>query len=133
MMKSKQVFCSYSDPSVLVLTEKGIEDPRAYITVYDLKSYTIQHLKTHLMYRRDSWKNVETLKEAKVKILQYFRLRAENKLIDQTPNKMFLIKKAKLMDVNLEKEYLNNLSNTPTFLNCQTEAWLMACQKFFCY
>ena len=57
-----------------------------------------------------------------MKILQYFRLRAENKLIDQTPNKMFLIKKAKLMDVNLEKEYLNNLPNTLTFLNCQTEA-----------
>ena len=132
-MKSKQVFCSYSDPSVLVLTEKGIEDPHAYITVYDLKSYTIQHLKTNLMYRRDSLKNLETLKDAKVKILQYFRLRTENKLIDQTPNKMFLIKKAKLMDLNLGKEYLSNLPNTPTFLICQNEASLMACQKFICY
>ena len=56
-----------------MLTEKDIEDPAVYINLHDLKSYTIQHLKTWLTYRADSLKNVETLKEAQVKVLQYFK------------------------------------------------------------
>ena len=79
MIKSKQVLCSYSGPSVLILVEKDNEDPNVYLTIYDLKSYTTQLLKTWLMYRRDSLKNVETLKEARVRVLQYLRLRAEKK------------------------------------------------------
>ena len=74
------------------------------------------------MYRRDPLKNVKILKEAKVKIIQYFRLRTEKKFIDQTPIKAFLMKKAKLMDLSLGKQNLNNFSNTPTILNCETEA-----------
>ena len=79
MIKSKQVFCSTSDLSVLILKENEIEETGVYITICDLKSYTIQHLKTWLMYRRDSLKNVKTLKEVKVKVLQFFRLRTEKK------------------------------------------------------
>ena len=106
MIKSKQVCCSHSDLSVLILKENDIKQPSVYNTSYDLKSYTIQHLKTWLTYRRDSLKNVETLKEVKVKVLQFFGLRTEKKLIDQAPSKICLIKKAKLMHLTLG---LNNL------------------------
>ena len=65
-----------------------------------------------MTHRGDSLKNVETLKEAQVKVLQYFKLGTENKLIDPTPNKIWLSKKAKLMDL-IKKEYLKNLPNAP--------------------
>ena len=93
----------------MVLTEKDIEDPAVYIKLHDLKSYTIQHLKTWLTYRGDSLKNVETLKEAQVKV----KLRTEKKLIDPTPNKIWLSEKAKLMSLTLKKENLKNLPNAP--------------------
>ena len=73
-----------------MLIEKDIEDPIVYINLHDLKSYTIQHLKTWLIYRGDSLKNVEILKETQVKVLQYFKLGTEEKLIDPTPNKIWL-------------------------------------------
>ena len=63
--------------------------------------------------RENSLKNVETLKEAQVKVLQYFKLETEKKLIDPTPNKMWLSKKAKLMSLTLKKENLKNLPNAP--------------------
>ena len=81
--------------------------------LYNLKSYTIQHLKTWLTYRGDPLKNVETLKEAQVKVLQYFKLGTEKKLVDPTPNKIWLSKKAKLMGLSLKKENLKNLPNAP--------------------
>ena len=73
-----------------MLTEKDIEDPAVDINLHDLKSYAIQDLKTWLTYRGDSLKNVETLKEVQVKVLQYFKLGgSEKKLIDPTPNKIY--------------------------------------------
>ena len=105
-----------------MLTEKDIEDPAVYINLHDLKSYTIQHLKTWLTYWGDSLKNVETLKEAQVKVLQHFKLGTEKKLIYPTPNKVWLSKKAKVMGLTLKKENLKNLPNAPKdfFLTCQT-------------
>ena len=55
-------------------------------------------------------KNVKTLKEAQVNILQYFKLGPEKKLIDPTPNKIWLNKKANL---TLKKKILKNLSSAP--------------------
>ena len=87
-----------------MLTEKDIEDPAVYINLHDLKSYTIQNLKTWLTCRGDSLKNVETLNEAQLKVLQYSKVGTEKKLIDPTPNKIWLTKKAKLMGLILKKE-----------------------------
>ena len=66
-----------------------------------------------MTYRGDSLKNVETLKEAQVKVLQYFKLGVEKNLIDPTPNKIWPSKKAKLMILTLKKKNLKNLPNTP--------------------
>ena len=96
-----------------MLTEKDIEDPAVYINLHDLESYTIQHLKTWLTYGGDSLRDVETLKEAQVKVLQYLKLGTEKKLIVPTPNKIWLSKKAKLMGFTLKKENLKNLPNVP--------------------
>ena len=96
-----------------MLTEKDIKDPAVYINFHNLKSYTVQHLKTWLTYRGDSLKNVETLKEAQFKVLQYFKLRTEKKLIDPTANKIWLSKKGKLMSLTLKKENLKNFPNAP--------------------
>ena len=94
-------------------TEKDIEDPAVYINLHDLKSYTIHHLKTWLTYRGDSLKNVGTLNEDQVKVLQYFKLVTGKKLINPTPNKIWLSKNAKLMGLTLKKENFKNLSNAP--------------------
>ena len=83
------------------------------MNLYDLKSYTTQHLKIWLTYRGDSLKNVETLKEAPVKLFQYFRLGTKKNLIDWTPNKIWLSNKAKLMGLTVKKENLKNLPNAP--------------------
>ena len=66
-----------------------------------------------MTYRGDSLKNVETLKEAQFKVLQYFKLRTEKKLIDPTANKIWLSKKGKLMSLTLKKENLKNFPNAP--------------------
>ena len=66
-----------------------------------------------MTYRGDPLKNAETLKEAQVKVLQYFKLGTEKKLVDPTPNKIWLSKKAKLMGLSLKKENLKNLPNAP--------------------
>ena len=62
-----------------MLTRKNIKDPAVYIFLHDLKLHTIQHLKIWLTYRGDLLKNVETLKETQMKLLQYFKLGTENK------------------------------------------------------
>ena len=69
-----------------------------------------------MTYRGDSLKNVETLKEAQVKVLQYFKLGVEKNVVDLTPNKIWLSKKAKLqrkLILTLKKENLKNLPNAP--------------------
>ena len=43
--------------------------------------------------------------------MQYFKLGAVKKLIDPTPNKIWLSNKAKLMVLTLKKENLKNLPN----------------------
>ena len=86
-----------------------MEDPAVYINLHGLKSYTIQHLKTCLMYRGDSLKNVKTLKEAQVQSIAILQARDRKKLIDPIPNKILLSKKAKLMGLTLKKEHLKNL------------------------
>ena len=43
--------------------------------------------------------------------MQYFKLGTEKKLIDPTPNKIWLRKKAKLMGLTLKKENLKHLPN----------------------
>ena len=45
--------------------------------------------------------------------MQYFRLETEKKLIDPTPKKIWLSKKAKLMGLTLKKETLKKLCNAP--------------------
>ena len=80
--------------------------------------------------RGDSLKNLETLKEAQAKVLQYFKLWTEKELIDPTPNKMWLGNKAKLMGLTLKKENLKNLPNAPedfvcfiTIKKCEETLW----------
>ena len=66
-----------------------------------------------MAYRRDSLKNAEALKEAQVKVLQYFKLGTEKKLTDSTPSKIWLSEKAKLMGLTLKEENLKNLPDAP--------------------
>ena len=45
------------------------------------------HLQNWLLYRGDTLKGIADLKDAQVKILQYFKQRTEQKLYDLTPTK----------------------------------------------
>ena len=62
-----------------MLTEKDIEDPAVYINRHDLKSYTIQHLKTWLTYRGDLLQNVETLKKSSIQSIAVLQARDRKK------------------------------------------------------
>ena len=66
-----------------------------------------------MAYRRDPLKNAEALKEAQVKVLQYFKPGTEKKLTDSTPSKIWLSEKAKLMGLTLKEENLKNLPDAP--------------------
>ena len=45
------------------------------------------HLQNWLLYRGDTLKGIANLRDAQVKILQYFKQRTEQKLYDLTPTK----------------------------------------------
>lgn len=66
------------------------------------KSYIIQNLKAYLKYRGDSSRHCRTLK-----LVQNLKTDGK-KIVDPALNKLLLSKKARLMDVALKKQSLNN-------------------------
>ena len=45
------------------------------------------HLRNWDLYRGDALKNILSLRDAQLKVLQYFKQRTEEKLYDPNPNK----------------------------------------------
>ena len=96
-------FIYFSDPSVIVLTEHDIDDPHVHIDIENIRAYSMGHLQNWLLYRGDTLKGIANLRDAPVKVLQYFKQRTEQKLYDPNPNKKWLSKKARMMGMTLKK------------------------------
>ena len=71
------------------------------------------HLQNWLLYRGDTLKGIADLKDAQVKILQYFKQRTEQKLYDLIPNKKRQSEKARMMGMTLKKNTLKDMPNIP--------------------
>ena len=70
-------------------------------------------LQNWLLYRGDTLKGIADLKDAQVKILQYFKQRTEQKLYDLIPNKKRQSEKARMMGMTLKKNTLKDMPNIP--------------------
>ena len=61
----------------------------------------MEHLQNWLLYRGDILKGIVNLKDAQVKVLQYFS--TEHKLYDPTSSKIWLPQNKQLMRITLKK------------------------------
>ena len=80
-------FIYLSDPSVIVLTGHDIDDPHVHIEIENIRTYSMGHLQNWLLYQGDTLKGIANLRDAEVKVLQYFKQKTEQKLYDPTPDK----------------------------------------------
>ena len=94
-------YCCFIDPASIKLTEDDVDDPQIHVDIENLPSYTIDHLKQWLIYRGDKLHNIDTLKYAQVRVIQYFENHTNNDIIDPTAKKNFLRKKADKLGVIL--------------------------------
>ena len=69
-------FIYFSDPSVIVLTKHDKDDPHVHIDIENIRTYSMGHLQNWLLYRGDTLKGIANLRNAKVKVLQYFKQKA---------------------------------------------------------
>ena len=85
---------------------KGIGDATVGDDIHKLNTYAFQYLK-QWFYRQ---KGVQSLKNAKVKVLQYHTLGISTILYDPTPERKWLSKKIQSIGVSLKS---NNLKIVP--------------------
>ncbi|XP_057291246.1 uncharacterized protein LOC130613905 [Hydractinia symbiolongicarpus] len=86
----------------IILTEDDISDPHIHIDFEKLSNYKVEHLKRWLVFRGDTLQGITTLKEAQVRVMSYFENKTEAKIVDPTPDKIWLRKKAEKMGVILK-------------------------------
>ena len=72
------------DYSLVVLTEVDIDDPRVHIDLNSLLLYSRDHLLQWLKFRGDELKHIETMKEIRSRVLQYFHNKTDSQLVDPT-------------------------------------------------
>ena len=60
------------DYSLVVLTEVDIDDPRVHVDLDKLTTYDRDHLLQWLKFRGDELKHIDTMKEIRTRVLQYF-------------------------------------------------------------
>ena len=72
---------------MIVLTEHDIDDRHVHIDIENIQIYSIGHVQNWLFYPGDTLKGIANLRDAKVKVLQYFKQKTEQKLYGPTPNK----------------------------------------------
>ena len=77
------------------------------IDIDKLSSYKIEHLKKCLIYRGDRLHNIQSLKSAQVRVLEYFDNGTNNTIVDPTPKKVWLRKKAESIGVILSLLFQN--------------------------
>ena len=106
-------FFFFPDPSVIVLTVLDVDDLHVHIDIENIRTYSMEHLQNWLLYRGDTLKGTANLRDAQVKVLQYFKQRTKQKLYDPTPNKKWLSKKVRMMGMTLKKNTLKDMPHVP--------------------
>ena len=81
------------------MTEADIDDPHAQVGITSLSKYKIERLKSCLLYQGDKLHNIETLKSAQIRVLEYYENNTHNKVIDPTTDKKWIERKEDLMGV----------------------------------
>ena len=94
-MASKRVY----DYSSIVLNENDIDDPRVHINLANLQIYDRDHLITWLKFRGDSLKRINTMKELRSRVLEYFKTNTAQNLVDPTFGQTY--KKAKVDNLGI--------------------------------
>ncbi|XP_057295018.1 uncharacterized protein LOC130623542 [Hydractinia symbiolongicarpus] len=105
------------DAESIELTEVDIDDPHIHVDISSLSKYKVEHLKRWLIYRGDKLHNIETLKSAQVRVLEYFENNTQDIIIDPTTDKKWIRKKADSMGVILSPLWkVKTLPSTPAIL-----------------
>lgn len=99
---------SLVDPTSIKLQEDDIDDDTVHIDVKNLACYKAEHLKKWLIYRGDTLKGIDTLKETQVRVLQYYKNGTQNNIVDPTSDKKWLRKKAEKLGILLSPGKTNN-------------------------
>ena len=55
-----------------MLTEHDVDDPHVHIEIENIRTYSKEHLQNWIRYRGDTLKGIANLRDAQVKVLQYF-------------------------------------------------------------
>ena len=72
------------DYSLVVLTEVDVDDPRVHVDLDKLTTYDRDHLLQWLKFRGDELKHIDTMKEIRTRVLQYFNNKTDSQLVDPT-------------------------------------------------
>ncbi|XP_057294406.1 uncharacterized protein LOC130622965 [Hydractinia symbiolongicarpus] len=90
------------DPASVILTEDDISDPHVKIDIEKLPKYKVEHLKSWLIFRGDTLHGIDTLKDAQVRVLHYIESKTSSRIVDPTPEKVWLRIKAEKMGILLK-------------------------------
>ncbi|XP_057310870.1 uncharacterized protein LOC130648792 [Hydractinia symbiolongicarpus] len=90
------------DPASIILTEDDISDPHVKIDIEKLPKYKVEHLKSWLIFRGDTLHGIDTLKDAQVRVLHYIESKTSSRIVDPTPEKVWLRIKAEKMGILLK-------------------------------
>ena len=74
-----------------------------HIDFENIRTYSMEHLQNWLLYRGDTLKGNANVRDAQLKVVQYFKQGTKQKLYDPIPNKKWLSKKARMMGTTLKK------------------------------
>ena len=100
-------YFDFIDPSVIVLTEQDVSDPTVNVVPESICSYPLSHLQDWLVYRGDTLKGIANLQDARVRVLEFISLGTDKRLIDPTPDKKWLRRKALMMGLTLMPKEIN--------------------------
>lgn len=95
------------DPSDVVLEEEDIADPAVHVDVDRIKNYDKKHLRQWLIYRGDTLRNLESLRDFQVRVLHYHKIGTHSYICDPTPEKKLLKRKAESMGKVLSEPLLS--------------------------
>ena len=72
-----------------------------YIDIEQLSKYKVDYLKHWLIFRGDTLHGIDTLKDAQVRVLHYIENNTASRIVDPTPEKLWIRKKAEKLGIIL--------------------------------
>ena len=109
---------SYYDYSLVVLTEADIkDDPRVHVDLDSLTDYSRDHLLQWLKFRGDNLKHIDTMKDIRTRVLQYFNYKTDSYLVDPTFEQRYKKEKVARYGIGVPlREKISNMNVIPDIL-----------------